>query len=692
LSPAAKRKSPIARGTKLGRKAKGSIKGDGKAAQKAIRSLLSNARGIKPDQAKEIERSYVNMAVSSDRLVRLVRAGTATTEDQRELRRLEDRMARVRAQLGAAPGDRQDEPTQPLDASDRVRFCEEHLTVADGSPFSLTGREWQRDQLWAPLDGYRLWLVDKERACLGCRGRSGAIVPSVYVADETRTAHAEANDGCAGLYAHVIWLVALQLKRQQGKTTGVAGFSIPSLFRYPRESIAYIAGSEDQSENLFRANFAQPIKGNPELRKRTRLLRTRLLVPETESEFAVYATSLAGTTGGSRTLVIIDEARDVPADIFGAFVPQVYARNGWRCPSGRTGHAWSSGDLAIIEDREGAAVDPEQARYGKACGVCGAKLEPWIGRVAVMSSHQVLDGSDNDWFENLCQELEANREPDTHVYRSSQVVNPKVSKQVVSRTESVLGRVPGLADVMATEAGGISKRKDEPVITKPELDRVMDKSLKNLIECPARAVGFLDASTSVDKTSLVIVAEEDVVTEPWARVFTPHVAFWEPAKMKGGVIDEAEVKKHVESVLTLYTGLSELWIDVRGQPWAMRLQKALSNKRAKAWTKNTAHESDAGWDELERRIRTQTIRLIDDPAIRKEFSGVVRKASNPNKVVDAQRHKSHKDITEALAICCYLIAQAQARGAQNRMRTRPVTQMFGNARGQVFGRIDKDSF
>jgi hypothetical protein len=237
-------------------------------------------------------------------------------------------------------------------------------------------------------------------------------------------------------------------------------------------------------------------------------------------------------------------------------------------------------------------------------------------------------------------------------------------------------------EYVAVEIGNQFVRKGESFLGKADIDRCVDKSLANLIEAPSRCFGFLDASTSIDKTSLVIVAEEDVITEPWDRLYVPHIKFWEPSEMLGGVIDEKEVQAHVESILSLYSGLIDLWVDVRGQPWAMRLQKALKHRKVKAWTKNTAHESDAGWDELERRIRTETIRLPDNPAMRKEFAGVKRKASNPTKVVDIKRHKSHKDITEGLALCCYLIAAEAAKVRTSLAQMRNVSSRLAAMRSQ----------
>lgn len=702
------------RGTKLARKTKGSVRGSGAAARAEITKILGTVEGLTNAQRSAFERSYATLGASADRLRKLVENGTATTDDTRELRRAEDRMARMLAKLGAGPGAKAKAgPLEPLDVSDRQAFCEEHLTVADGGPFTLAGREWQRDKFWAPLDGHRLWPVDPDRLCSSCSTRAGDIVLSVYEADETRT-EKHAAQGCAGLHVHMIWLVLLQLRRQQGKTTAVAGFAISSLFRHSRESIAYIAGSEEQSEGIFRVNFINAL--GDELKARVRPLRTRLVVAETESEFGIFATSLAGSTGGTKSLVIVDEARDVPSQVFGAFVPQVYARNGWRCPSGKVGHAWSSGDLVLLELVTGAAVDPEQDSYGKRCGVCGLRLEPWIGKVAAMSSAQELDGTDADWFHNACEQLEKEPQPDAYLYRSVQVVNPKVQRQIVSRTEAVLGKVPGLSETMAIEAGGVSKRKGEAFLTANEIAAGVDKKLTNQESGQRPATAFLDLSDVTDPSSLVILEDdtppivEGVGEKPWHRVVTSRIDIFDPTKknhpiVEKGYVDELAVEAYLESIVPLFK-LVRFRIDDRHAAWTRKL---LARIKAKPWgrifvgcTDLTRDDRRFAYIELERRYLARLIRTQDIPELRAELFGA-RKFKDIENRVDVREHGSrnkrgvrHLDVADSLAWCCYDAHEISAKGTGVSMAARaaagPVVRRLGPPSSRIFGKLGDNSW
>jgi len=693
------------------------VRGSGAASRAEIRGVLEGLNGITEPQRRATESQYVALGVSADRLQQLVQRGTATTEDQRELRRVRDRMGRMLVQLGAGPGAREDERREPIDASDRAAFCAKHLTVADGGPFTLTGREWQRDQFWAPLDGFKLWPVDHAKLCADCRQLSGRIVQSVYEADATRS-H---EPGCAGLYAHVIWLVAQQLKRQQGKTTAVAGFAVSSLFRHVRESIAYVAGSEDQTEGLFRVNFGTPVATSEHLGPRAKVLGKRLVVPETESEFGVFATSLAGAAGGSRTLVIIDEARDVPSRVFGALVPQVYARNGWRCPSGKIGHDWSTGDLRLLEDRAGTAVDPTQERYGKKCGVCAMRLEPWSGRVAVMSSAQELDGSDADWFHDLCESLEEEQQPDAHVYRSSLVINPKVQRQIVARTESVLGKVRGLSDTMSIEAGGISKRKGEPYLSSSDINACMDKTLVNRESGERPGVAVLDTSDVYDPTSLVIVEDESLLPDgdepgedPWTRIVTTRIDVFRPRErdhdiVRTGIVDPGKLEAFLDEIVPLFK-LLKLRIDDRHHAW---VRKMLARLQAKPWgrivegcTKLVTVDRELAYNEMERRFKGGLLRVQSRADLRQELVGARKHRDRDNRTdvrESGSRNKSgvrHLDIADALAWCCYdvhaIASKPKKRGladvveAQGRVQ---VSERLRRLRGRSMTKgIGPDSF
>lgn len=665
-------------GTKLGSRAKAGVAIDGKAVARAakleIRALLQAADDVDPSTHDAIAREWVGLAVAQATFQALAIAGKATTEDLKELRRAEDRLARIRSKVSAPPAA---PPELPLiDASDRVAFSERYLTVADGTPFSIRGREWQRDEFWLPLDGYRLWLVDAEHACADCRARHSRIVLSVYDADDSRrSGHAP---GCLGLYAHIILVIGIQLRRQQGKTTGVAGYAVSSLFRYANESIRYVAGSEKQGGDLFAKNFGDPVSNCEELAPHVQVLTTGMYVPASQSEFEVRPTSLAGATGGSCTLVIVDEARDVSEKIFAAILRMLDARNGWRCPSGLLGHARTSGDLALLAHVEGSAVDPAQEQYGKTCH-CGRRLEPYHGKGVAMSSAQELETDESkNWFENFCAEIEAHPEPDFHVFRSTRNLNAKVSEKAVSRMGQVLGRVAGLRDAMSVEAGGVSRRKGEPFMDDATINAILDRNLSSQEGGTRPAVGFLDTSETKELTSLNILEDECLDDEPaWHRLVHTRLDIWVPSQQVGGVIDDRLIEAHLRLVLPLF-GLLAFRIDDRLRPWAKTMLKRL---KVNAPFRRILKGCDAGddkwgpshrmlaWEKYEERAAAQTIRCINHPTLRAELKTARRNHDSLGRVDvrEESRRKRHLDIADGIAACCLMVHELIIKGKRTTM-------------------------
>lgn len=688
------------KGQKQPRHAKGVVSGTGARAGRVIDKLLDETPGLTADERGEIRQQYVSLSAGLERLTKLIQAGTASTTDQmlqvrtrRELERIKKRLLERQEVIGASEQD-------AIDASDRAAFCEAHLTMPDGGPFELEGREWQREQFWAPLDGFKLWPVDRESLCTSCAAKAGNIVGSVYAADSTRTAR-HAETGCAGLRAHIIWLVCLQLKRQQGKTVSVAGYTISSLWRYSHESIAYLAGSEDQSEMLVRDNFTGALSDR--LMRDAQSMRTRLIVEARNSEFQLFATSLAGSTGGSRTLVIVDEARDVPSHVFSAMVPTIYARRGWRCPTGQPGHAWSTGDLDIIEDQDGAAVNPKQERYGQRCPVCNARLEPWSGRVAAMSSAQELDDSDADWFHDLCEQLEREPEPDAHVFRSSRVINPKVSRQIVSRSEAVLGKVKGLSDSISIEAGGVSRRKGELFLDHAQIRGIEDPLLRNLEGCSRPAVGFLDTSDVTHLTSLVILEDDSRDGErPWHRLRQVYLEVWDPKDQPHKFIDDRIIKAALLEILPSFALLA-LRIDDRRRPWAKAMLRELKkeapfsrilkgcDERGEKWGRN---ERQLGWQKFHERAVGRTITIFQNQTLRAELKAA-RNFSTVDGEMDVRekdKRKRHLDIAEAIASCCLMAHELSVRGRRPGLaaiegRRRSAATIVASMRGRRKSRV-----
>ncbi len=538
--------------------------------------------------------------------------------------------------------------------ADKISFAQKHIRTPDGEPFSLEGRQWVLDELWRPLDGWKLWPVQKGSLCSSCSDRAGKLTEDYHASDETRTPK-HAATGCAGLKSEPIVIVAEFLKRQTGKTFNVAAWAMSRAFKDKRESIALLAGSEAQVERLYNKNYKKPIEGSRALSKRAHCLGTRIHVESTDSDIEILPTAMS-SVGDTRTVVILDECRVVPPDIAVAMIPTLFARGGWQCP-----------DYHV---RTHAGVSDASAP--KECSVCGKATEPWHGKALLLSSAGELDDSEADWFFEFVEYYQKNPHPNVHVFASSETLNPKVSQKMVDVTVEVFGALESTKVYANIEGSNEPGRKDDDVLTPAEVKRCADPKLENLDECALPCVGFLDTALVVEKISLVTLAQDPASLTPWEKVFTPRIDFWLPSEMRGGVADEDVIYAHLAKVLPLYTGLRELNFDVRtgatgGETWGRRVVAKLRKDgfRVVIWEKTSQHESHAGWAELIKRIRQTTIRYLDLPEIHREIRGVTtRRRGEVSAVVDKNRKKSHKDITEGLALCCYLAALEVLKGGR----------------------------
>jgi hypothetical protein len=529
----------------------------------------------------------------------------------------------------------------------RIDFAEKYVTNKEGTPWSLKGREWVRDEFWRAADGYKLWRPVNGEPCEECKDSIGEIIehPS-----DNHTRHQEhAATGCVGLDVYPIVITALNLIRQDGKTFNAMGMALADMAVGKNISIALLAASEDQVKTLFDENYRQAVEGNPKLDKRFSVTGLRLSCAKTNSFLEALPASAKSVTGRTRRKVLIDEARDVPSEVAWALIPAIQAMSGVECPRGHVSRIDADAAMAALNG-------PAQE-----CTACGDRLQPFFGRVVATSSSGVSGDDDDYWFRELIEQTEREPSPYVHVFRSSTPLNPAKSPMVANALVSVFGSLESMKHYVHADMTNEWTTKGNDFITAAEVGRCIDPRLKNRDECPDPCVGFLDTSDSGDKTSLVMLASDPLGLAPWERAYTPLIEWWDPAKMPGGVIDENEVLRRCTEILPLYTQLKILAVDTRGRPWAVRLVKALRKlgfNVVEEWNKSTSHEADAGWSELGRRIRAMTVRLIDDPEMRKEFRGlkVKKREDKPDKVTDKNRRKSHKDITESLATCCYLAA------------------------------------
>jgi hypothetical protein len=546
-------------------------------------------------------------------------------------------------------------------AQRRIEFAEKHILTSALEPFDPHRDHWLINEFWRALDGYKLWPVDASTLCDDCRPLAGELTDSYWDHEETRSeAHAEAAGGCQGLQANVIWLVLLRLSRQEGKTTGAAAFTQSELADVGWDSsIALISGSEDQSEGIVERNFSVPIQSSNYISRRVDTGRTKLVGLRTRSTFVLYPTSMAGVTSGSHTLLIIDEARAVEGRIAMKLIPTINARNGWRCPYGGKGHTRTIGDM-------------EDPGHKETCDTCGSRLEPWVGKVVCMSNAQEIDGSGRDWFHESVELAKSEPGPNIHVYEAIGSQSRSVSKTVVEGSAAFFGKLPSTADYIEIETSNVSRRKGDPFVTSAQIQQVTDRGLKNNEGGTRPAVGFLDTSISGDLTSLVICeGDYDGTDDPWRTLEVVRLDIWDPAKQKGGLIDEHEIYAHCNALLPNF-GLLAFRVDTRMMPWAINMVRVMKREASYrgvvdgvTWRET---ERAMSWAKLEERILGLQLRIPDDRRLISELK-TARKFQNPSGRLDVRepnRKRKHLDVAESLAACCFLAHELALKGGRLR--------------------------
>lgn len=534
--------------------------------------------------------------------------------------------------------------------SDKIRFAENQITLADGQRFAVKGHEWVRDQLWLPADGFKLWPRQGSRPCETCAALATTIVEHP---DDNPTVKCK----CGGLEAAPIIVTVLNLERQDGKTTGSMAYGLTALFVARNKRIGFLCASEDQAETLLRENYVQTIERNARLNALAVCKRLLIEVPQTHGVLEALSCSDRSVTGRTRTHLLIDEARDIPARVVAKLLPAVFAMHGFECPRGHV--------QFTISQLEGMKRQPTE------CPVCHERLGPWYARIVIATSSGVIaDDPEKDWCSELVERLEREPHPNYHLFRSEVALNPKKSGTIVNAIGGVFGELESMSNYMAAEIGNQWTHKGDEPVDRKAIDKCTDKTLTNLSECGAECVAFLDTSLSVEKTSLVVLADDrQPDAQPWSRVFVAHLFWWE---LGGGrVIDENAVYDYLKKLMPMFSGLRTLGVDTTFSPWAKRLVKRVHDdklpwdRKIEGWD-NHQHQNRAGRADLLTLIAEQRIRLPDCEEMRAEFRGVKKAPKGSLDVwVDRNRKKKHADIIESLACCCYFRALEEMHGGRS---------------------------
>jgi len=556
---------------------------------------------------------------------------------------------------------------------DKIAFAEKHIKNKEGVRWKLKGREWIRDEFWRPADGWKLWRFDDSDPCDDCASHIGEIID--HPADNV-TAKCKR---CPGLAAEPILVTVVELERGDGKTFNLCGYSMATLFTQRNKSMSAIWASEDQGTKIFDENWNAAIRQSETLAhpkwSRVHGSPPVLDVIPTHSLLEVLSVSHRSVTGGRRTHILIDEARDVPARTMTALLPSTNAMHGVECPYGHV--------QLTPED-----IEESGGEYPSKCSACGKRLAEWWPRIIIVSAAGVLGNNpERDWFHELVETLAATPHKNYHLFRSGSYgkrLNPRKSEKVSSAITDVFGAMTSTRHYVAAEYGNQWTQQGEDVMTPADVKRVMDRALHNEEGNNRRTMGFLDTSLTTEKTSLVLLSEDDTASSsPWEFVYLSYLEFWWPGhgeyrqwrRIKPEVIEQT-----VETVAPLFSRLT-LHIDVKTGPrrrdaeeaWPVEMFRRLKKgpeewrRRLKKWT-GSEEDGDIGWDLMKARVLDGTMALQYSKEILEEIKGVMvltpKQSDGRPKVVDRNRRVMHKDITQGLACLCYLIKRDQLRGAR----------------------------
>ncbi|MGH6692833.1 MAG: hypothetical protein ACREF4_19360 [Gammaproteobacteria bacterium] len=113
--------------------------------------------------------------------------------------------------------------------------------------------------------------------------------------------------------------------RQNGKSTYAAAEAASLLFHEPDVFCLYVANSEVQARSVLRQKLVRALERNPRLARDARITERRIEVPALHSALEVVPASEATAPGRTVDLLVIDEARDCPDELYWRLFPSTLA-------------------------------------------------------------------------------------------------------------------------------------------------------------------------------------------------------------------------------------------------------------------------------------------------------------------------------------------------------------------------------
>jgi len=551
-------------------------------------------------------------------------------------------------------------------------------TLRDNSGRPIEVREWVRENVYKPLDGFKVWPRGK-RLCEKHAAEVGTILP------KRALCRAEAHEGCDGLRGFKILVVCVDVSRQDGKTTGIATYELSDLVYARNAHALYLAAAEGQSDRVFDQKFLAMLGSNQQAKAQIVPGMDSLRNLKRNNSFIYVPTSAKSIASGSYRLLLVDEVRSIDPEVVMILLPSILSETGVECPHGH--HAGPRPPCPKCrEPLEGFECDVHGLFEAPKCPACGVEEEEYFGRAVLCSSA----GDDVAFWTDLVASLQAEPDPNWHLFSTNARLNPHKSKETHGALSRVLTRIPGIEGMVNRELNNVPGGRGDEFLGPKLIESITDPTLRNLDVYEGPCLGFIDCSLTTDLTSLVVVGDftdAEMKLPPWSTLATIRIDVFDPKDQEqfpngrvryrrdpnGGV----SLEQHLEEFVGRFPGLLELWIDTtlldeardlflwtQEQPWRGKVLEYPPPKE-KELVKQLI------WDSLEiktlegpRGLRIQKHhKLVEElkQAKTKVSEWGIRKVVDSGKGNRRGKRRMHRDVSMSLAGCCWRARILSAR-------------------------------
>jgi hypothetical protein len=400
--------------------------------------------------------------------------------------------------------------------------------------------------------------------------------------------------------------ILLSLIRQSGKSQCCTAMAISEVMLKPNSFTIYLSASDSQAISIITRKVRRPLarflKSIGADKRLVRMTKRGIEVPDLGSQMEVIAPNEATAPARSPSLLVVDEGRDVPDEVFAALAPSVIGAG---------------------------------------------------GKIVIASSA----GRPRGFF----YEMVTHPTEHTFLYSSSENENPHASRKVLGFLENRL-RVLFPAAARRELANEFVDDGDE-FLPQPLIAAAIDDGLGDIPSSAAEAHAFFDLSRRQDLTSRVVVVRV-AARRPEAldHLVVASIRVWNPRQSPTGEVDFAEVRADMVALAERFPNLVTILVDEGAEAGAVlpfaRAHAALA-LRIHGFTATPATNMEL-WGALAARLHAQTLSIPRHERLIGELRSLKQEAfafGSRWRVVDSSR-KFHRDVSLALAGAVFAAGEA----------------------------------